>query len=205
MQFVPVAGTASVELIYDAMGNKCENVLHFKASSTPINEAALTQLAEAVFTWYSTTGKVLQHSSVSLSAIVCKDLTSATGPAIEYSVGLPIAGTNPSGTALPLNVTAVVSFGTALRGRSYRGRLYAIGLVTGNATGNTLDTGYRTALVNAYAGLNTAAGTEGWNQVVVSKFTNKAPRTAGVATPVSSVSVDANVDSQRRRLNGRGQ
>ena len=205
MQFIPVSDTASLELVFDALGQKCENVIHVKAGTTPITESGLADVCEAVVDWYTTSGKVQVYDGTSLTKIVAKDLTSSTGPAIEYTTGLPLEGTGSGATALPLNVTAVISLGTALRGRSYRGRIYQIGLGSNWVSGNVLDSGYRNNLVSSYGGLVTAISAAGWTLVVVSKFHNKAPRTAGVATTVTSVSVDTNVDSQRRRLAGRGQ
>jgi hypothetical protein len=40
--------------------------------------------------------------------------------------------------------------------------------------------------------------------VVLSKFFAKNPRSTAVATPITAVSADQYLDSQRRRLTGRG-
>jgi hypothetical protein len=191
-------------MIFSQGSQKVENVYHCKATTTPITESSLDTLCGAFVDWFSTDGNDLSSNTAVLEKIVAKDLTSETGPAIEYTTGLPIAGA-ASGPASPMNVTAAVSFGTALRGRSYRGRVYHIGITSDRTTGNQLTSVYRGQLIEGYAGLISAVNTSGWDLCVVSRYHNKSPRTAGVATPITSVSVDINLDSQRRRLAGRGE
>lgn len=204
MGFVPVPLTASVELIYEVMGQRCENVFHAKAGIA-WSESSLTDLAETFKDWFIADGKGIMSSNTALSKIVCKDLASKSGPAIEYQTGLPISGTISNIQACPLNVTAAVSFGTALRGRSYRGRVFQIGLNVGQIADNALNSQYRAELISVYASLVSAVSTGGWDLAVVSRYTNKAPRSTGVATPITSVSVENALDSQRRRLATRGQ
>lgn len=204
MQFIPVPNTASVEAIFDVFGQKVENVYHVSQSS-PFTETALAQAASAFVDWYGLHGKTLTGGYCSLAKIVAKDLTSADGPAIEYNTGLPIAGTAPAAQAAPLNVTCAVSFGTAKRGRSYRGRIYQIGLNVSQYNENQITGGMQSALITAYAALVAAFHTAGFDMCVVSRFANKAPRAQGVHTTITSVNVDVNLDSQRRRLTGRGQ
>ena len=43
-----------------------------------------------------------------------------------------------------------------------------------------------------------------WSMVVVSRYENNAPRAEGIATLVDRLSSDGVIDSQRRRLPGRG-
>ena len=204
MQFISVPNTCSVELIFDVFGQKCENVYHVTQGGS-WTEEDLTTLAPTFVDWWNAYGKALAHDGVSLTKIVLKDMGSQTGPAIEYSVGLPSAGAYATGDNMPLNVTAAISFGTALRGRSYRGRVYQIGLTSSMVVNNQLNSTYRAALIAGYAALVAAVAIASQSMVVVSKFSNKAPRAIGVHTSITSVNVDVNLDSQRRRLTGRGQ
>jgi hypothetical protein len=56
-----------------------------------------------------------------------------------------------------------------------------------------------------YNGLIGGADIDPWVWVVASRITNGAPRVTGLSQPVTSwLVVDLAVDSQRRRLNGRG-
>lgn len=204
MAFVPVPDAASFELIYDVFGQRVENVLHVVSDNT-FDATKLADISQLIVEWFEDYGKDLMHNATTLEMVVAKDLSSQTGPAIEYTTGLPIVGTVANVQELPLNVTACVSFGTALRGRSYRGRLYQTALTVASVVENVLSTNYRSALIVAYQALIDTLNVGTYSLAVVSKYSNKAPRTTGVATPIINVSVDPNVDSQRRRLNGRGQ
>ena len=203
MQYIPVQDTASFELIYDVFGQKCENVFHvYKLSGWTADD--LDTYCATFEAWWSAYGKARVHSGVSLGLIVAKDLSSQTAPAIEYASGLPISGTYPNGTDLPLNVTVAVSFGTNLRGRSYRGRIYQVGMTSDMIVDNQITVTFKNSLLTAYNDLVARISQTGGDLVVVSRFHNKAPRSVGVTTPITRVSVDVNLDSQRRRLTGRG-
>jgi hypothetical protein len=74
-------------------------------------------------------------------------------------------------------------------------------------TGNTLNAGYASDFVIAYNDLLPGGVFEpdGWRWVVLSRYTAGAPRAAGVAFAVTrALFTDLTVDSQRRRLPGRG-
>jgi len=192
-----------VELIFEAYGQRVENVYHV-TDSLSMSEGIMADIGYAFVQWFNTSGKLSMSSSIKLVKIVLKDMESRTGPAIEYVVGLPIEGGLQTGVELPLNVTAAVSWGTPLRGRSFRGRTYVVGLRAGQVSGNQLTSQARLDLIDQYADLVSAIGTAGFTLVVVSKYSNKAPRTTGIATAITSVNVNIDLDSQRRRLAGRG-
>lgn len=113
---------------------------------------------------------------------------------------------------MPGNVTMSVSFRTALRGRSFRGRNYVAGLTEDQVAGNIFISTLSASWKAAYEAIAAAIASTGWTWVVVSRFSGvdavtkePIPRAAGVTTPVLSVIVvDDFVDSQRRRLAGRG-
>jgi len=72
--------------------------------------------------------------------------------------------------------------------------------------GNTVDGAVVLDLQAAYNDLRSLPFDNPWEHCVISRFNAGAPRTTGVATKVTScVVVDPYVDSQRRRLTGRGQ
>jgi hypothetical protein len=115
------------------------------------------------------------------------------------------------GDPTPANVSLAVSFRTAGRGRSSRGRNYFVGFVDDQVTGNVVNNSDAVDIRNAYAALIAAAATANVSWVVVSRFSGvdadgkPIPRAAGVTSLINAVSlVDNDVDSQRRRLNGRG-
>jgi hypothetical protein len=72
-------------------------------------------------------------------------------------------------------------------------------------TANTVDSLTVSGIAAAYNQLLVVADGLGADWVVVSRFHDNAPRTAGVVSFINAATVvDATVDSQRRRLPGRG-
>lgn len=203
MPFQPVANTARAELIFSWDGQIVENVLHY-VNLDDINVGTLTDLAEALKTIWNTYLRPLTPTAISLTTIKCTSLETEFAPGIEYTSGLPIAGTG-TGTILPNNVTIAVRFLTSLRGRSYRGRAYQVGLTTALITGNVITTGYQAALGAAWAQFQSMGTDPEWQQAVVSRYQGGLLRPSGIATLVTGYQVDRTLDSQRRRLPGRGE
>lgn len=202
MQFVPFNNVAMVELFYREDNQRLENVLHFQLTSSP-TVSSLQTLCQNVASWWDTVMRPLVNTAVTLVAVKATSLNTQNAPSVEYTTGLPLAGT-ASGTAAPNSVTVAVKLITLNRGRSYRGRVYHVGMSVANISGNVLTTGYRTALTTAYGALTIPAGFGGAILVVASRVEDGQPRTNGVATTVSGVSVNPTLDSQRRRLPERG-
>lgn len=205
--FIPVPGVVQVEMIYTLFSQRCENVYHVRMSNgTTIPTAADIQSLLATFeAWEHNTGIGVRSSGVVLSLLRGRNLDVQAGVVVERTPSTAVTGTLTGG-AFPGNVTAAVSWRTGLGGRSYRGRSYHIGLVGSQISGNQLDATARTNLVTAYTALlNNVNTTWASGLVVLSYAHNKFWRDAGVTTPILTVSIDPNLDSQRRRLTGRGQ
>lgn len=202
MPFVPFTNVAKVELIYRLDGQVCENVLHYQCE-TAFTPTQMEDLANNLFTLWNTNLKPLTHSSAQLNSIRVTDQSSDSAPVIEWTTGLPVSGT-AAGNAVPNNVTVVTKLITDNRGRSFRGRVYHVGIGTNMFSGNTLVSTYRTSLRAAWLLMLHVTGTPEWAMVVASRVADGAPRTSGVATFVSGISVNPTLDSQRRRLPERG-
>ena len=203
MVTVPVDSVAEVELIISLYGQRCENTLYFRQSGAWTAEN-MDLLAASMVAWYTANIAPLQNNNTSLVLVRVTDL-SADGQGIEYAEGLPVNGTYAVGDGMPNNVTAAIKFSTALRGRSYRGRNYVVGLTSAQISANTLLSTTAVAYQAAYSLLmSLESGTLDPDWVVVSRYHDKAVRTAGVATTITHVSMNLDLDSQRRRLNGRG-
>lgn len=203
MAFVPFPNCASVEMIFTLDGQRIENRYHVEQDS-PFDEVSLAVLAALFDNWWTTELRAEQPTSLSLVLIVAKALDTPSSPGVEYSSGLPKAGLFTTTPALPNNVTLAVKWSTGLRGRSFRGRTYHIGLTEDAVAGNTISAGHLSFLIGAYEALiDDLAGLPA-DLVVASRISNGVERTTGVTTQVSGVSIDATVDSQRRRLPGRG-
>lgn len=106
---------------------------------------------------------------------------------------------------MPLNVARVVSLRTAKRGRSYRGRVYLSGTPdTVIETMNTIDATHAANLVSGFNALATLLDGHGFDVVVASKQHNGVETNPAEVNEVIAFAVDVLVDSQRRRLTGRG-
>lgn len=202
MPFVPIPNTVQVETVFTWDGQYCENVYHCQRD-LGYDVSDMNNLLDVFRTWWDTHLKPIVPAVVSLSNLIATDQASQTGPRTEDQTGLPIAGTN-NAAALPNNVTVAVRWTTEQRGRSYRGRTYHIGLTENHVTANALISTVQTSLITAYNQLIVDVTTAGWVLVVASRFSNNAPRVTGLATPITAATLDPTVDSQRRRLPGRG-
>jgi hypothetical protein len=211
MPFVPVANTALVEFRMTANGQKVENTIWAEFPSPPA-AADLTSLINACESWWVAEYATNVSSGVQLREISATSMDSATAPQVSLA---PVSPTFGASTAniVPGNVTLTVSFRTALRGRSFRGRNYIVGLTEDQIAGNQAVAGITSLWAGHYTALIAAIAGAGFEWVVVSRFSgvdpvthDPIPRAAGITTPVISVVVvDDNLDSQRRRLTGRGQ
>lgn len=203
MATIPVPNVVQLELIYTFNSDVMENVLHYQIPGTA-NADDLTALAAAAYTEWVTNLRASISQSVFLRSIKVTDLTTNVSPTVTWGVGLPQAG-SLVGTPAPNNVTCCFTKRTNLRGRNNRGRIYWPLLATSEITNNVLSGARVTAIVNGLANfrvLNTALGD--WEMVVVSRYFNNSPRASGIFTPVTNFTSDGIVDSQRRRLPGRG-
>lgn len=204
MPYIPVEDTVMAELIYNWDGQICETVLNY---SQLINwdVTQMTALAASLATKWTAVLKPLMPTNLSLINIKITDISTQFGPVVDYGVGLPNVGTHAS-PSLPNNCALVITKRTALRGRSFRGRIYHPGLLEAQTTGNAVAAGTVTAYIVAYNNfllVPNGGGADAFLTVVSRRFEG-APRLTGVATKVSNLTSDGSVDSQRKRLPGRG-
>lgn len=204
MAFVPIPDVWQVELRYTYLEEQCENTLYFKATSGNPDNSPI-DLSNAVLLWWNANIRPYLSNQLTLREIYVTDLSSATGAAYTFVPPTPLPVGGDTAAAMPGNVSLAVSFRTAARGRSYRGRNYIVGLVEPAVTGNAVSTDFASGMQTGYSELLDSPFSDDWLWVVASRFANNAPRAVGLATPVTSVTVvDPYVDSQRRRLRGRG-
>lgn len=203
MPYIPVVDVVQAELFMLWDGSNVENVLHFEPD-TPPSLALMGELAAHLVTWWNANIKPLCAPQLQLNSLKLTDLSTEFAPVLNYNTGLPLVGTSATAT-LPNNVAFVVTKRTALRGRSYRGRIYVAGLTEGAVTGSVVAASVVTAYLNAY-NLIKSFSTAGaaWTMQVVSRHQGGVPLINGIATDVTGFTSDGVVDSQRRRLPGRG-
>jgi hypothetical protein len=188
---------------YSSRGGECENVLHFEFATAP-TETELNQLGHDLVQWYRDAVRAQQSNEVFLNQIIITDLTTETGPQVVYTTDLPQQG-DAAFSVMPSNVTVAISMRTGFRGRSNRGRSYWIGMVDENVTGDLITTGFADALQAAWEALLTGDFlTHNEALVIVSYCSGGAWRLTGHTSAVKTIVVDRTLDSQRRRLLGRG-
>lgn len=204
MPFVSFPDTAFVELVYTHNGSFVENTLYFrKDTGWLFND--LADLCTDVFAWWGAEVAPLQSTSVALNTVRARDMSVQDGYITEVS---PSVGNNglKAGNSMPNNVTMTVKFSTGFAGRARRGRNYVIGLVEADITGDGVDIAVAGDWVGAYEALNAAvrASDPSITHVVASRANPFEPGLVGQTYAVVDYSTDRIVDSQRRRLLGRG-
>jgi hypothetical protein len=204
MAYIPAPQTVMAELRFLWSTQKVENVLYFQASGG-LTTALMTTLGNNLIGWWNTNFKPISSNILNLNEVFLTDLTTQTSPTVSVVTGLPSPGTDAA-ESMPFNVSLCFSFRTAGRGRTSRGRNYVPGLTEGKVNGNGILSSYFTPATAAYTTLIGAGTfTPGLQWCVVSRHFNGVPRTSALVQPITSVVlVDQIIDSQRRRLPGRG-
>jgi len=200
--FVPFENCLKVEQVFLWDSQYCENVFHVQKDSAWTTVDMQNQAISFINAWNSL-WKANMSTTCQLVNIKCTDLTSEFAPGIEYATGLPITGTS-GGAALPNVVTVAVKWVTALRGRSYRGRTYHIGLLETHVLDNQVTTAALTLLNAYYLQIWGGVPIAGANLVVASRIQGGVERTEGLMTEIIGFQIDRGIDTQRRRLPGRG-
>jgi hypothetical protein len=203
MSFVPAPGVLQVNQRATLYGQQIENVHYFELGFPP-DPAGVQQAAyDARDNWVTHMLPVLTEDYIYREAYVT-DLTTDTSPA---STAVPATLTTGAGAsdAAPGSVTLCLSLRTSGRGRSSRGRQYISGLSEGSIEDNAWNSAKAAEVVSAFQAYQAAMNTAGYNLVVLSRIQNAVPRDLALAQTVTSIlTTDLFIDSQRRRLTGRG-
>lgn len=177
---------------------------HYFLSNDPIDLDLLVVAGAKYATWWGSNIRSQQPAAVTLQKVIVTDVSRLLGIAVDVPLSLNNSGTHVS-PSLPNNVTVAVKWGTAMRGRSYQGRTYHIGLCADSVSGSSLSTGAAGILQAAYQNLITLGeGELDFRMVITSRRPDLAQLGFGMRTQVVACSVENNIDSQRRRLIGRG-
>lgn len=123
MAFIPTPDTVKVDMVWGSASKTWTNTLWLRKAGFDV--AAMNALYVAMNNVPRADFLNHIHTSWQLKAWRLTDMRTDSGPVVEYVAGL-WAGTG-TGDPLPLNLAFVVTLRTALRGRSYRGRLYFTG------------------------------------------------------------------------------
>jgi hypothetical protein len=197
MAFIPVPNAARVAITMVASGYNTVNTLWFK-KATPYTDTQLIALATEVGNFWS--GEVMPNlsQSIAVSEVYALDASDVDGPSISYIISPTIPGGIPD-TMTTLNNAMTVTFKSAARGRSGRGRNYISGLIEVDANIGTWDTTLVDAMTSSFENLPTYITGTGSTHVVASLYTGGAARVTGVTFDVVSYRANPVVYSQRLR------
>lgn len=199
--FIPVPDTAQLTLEYrDNSGKLFTNGLAFKKaggwSLTDLNLLVST----AIDAWAEGMNDIIT-GNITLINVKAVDLSSEAGEYAEQAPTSDNVGTE-SGGSTPLNVCMTVTLRTALRGRSYRGRIYHTGL----AASQKFDERSWTASIATFVGnayltfanaIMTATDSE---NVVISRQHGNVVLAEGVTTAVTEYVGRTRMATQRKRV-----
>lgn len=205
MAFQPAPNIGQFALRFGQANQKIENVFHCRRDAG-WDSGALNEVAGVFVEWWRTSVRPFTVQSCILESCAAKDLSTLVGAAAEYTTSLPVAGGNDT-QAAPLNVTCAVHWGTGTGGRSGHGRTYHIGLCNTQCGSDSRLTNAAVAEIkDAYETLRVGLDNAllGVEFGILSRYTAGAPRPNGILYPITGVSLEQTLDSQRRRLPGRG-
>jgi len=194
--YVPAPDVWQIEIRGTLHGAEYENVMYFKKGP---EGASPSTVAENIADWLSTLWASNWSGDLVFDEIYMTDLTTATSPTFSLGLSPTIPGTLPQ-PGLPGSNCLCLSFRTAARGRSARGRNYYGGLGEGQVVGNLVDAAVVTAVIADLNALRATLLGDGWQHVVLSREFEGAPRAEGLARVVTDViATTRKITSQRDR------
>lgn len=187
---------AHVTMVFSRDTRIMENTFHlFKATGWTLT--TLMQAAVDTVSWWNLYYKFCCGNGVALTQVQIRLYDPANPLAFDQPVSPAQAG-NIAETLEAGNVTVTLSWRTGLAGRKQRGRIYLVGLTEPRVNANDTITSVQLSLMATAAAQFIGPV---WSNGVVPAIFHRADNTY---TPVNSYVLENVVDSQRRRLPGRG-
>jgi hypothetical protein len=203
MAFQAVPNTIQCDVVFLLFGQRIENVYHVEVPGG-VDAPTIVDTASEVGNWVMDTLMPSLSHNLTFLLVEATNLSIEGGGTATFAPTTPVPG-GSGDSSMPGGTAFCVSLRTAESGRSHRGRKYISGLAVSQISGNQVLTAYGNALVAAIAELISVLSAVGKLLVVVSRVLDGVERVVGITTAVTAaVAVDYNIDSQRRRLTGRG-
>lgn len=203
MAFQPCPNTALFEWIYQTPTGVQENTYHIEGVS-PWSEEGLEATALVLYDWWASEMAANCSNTVTLLRVEGKSLEAESAPVAIYYPETLVAGSVVAQSASG-NVTFAVKHTTGLTGRANRGRWYIVGLPLDVGGNSSISLALASAFVNAFDNLDAGIAESMIRPVVVHRQVDNVPLTVCTTTEITGHSfTDLNMDSQRRRLRGRG-
>jgi hypothetical protein len=205
MPFQPAPGTIGVVVHGLLNGETTNNTLYFFQDGADPTVGDCTTIATLVNTWWAANvAPKLPEMWIGVKVVAKNLFVNGGAKAVISMVGVE-GGT--AGESAPNSVAPVVTFDTGQSGKSSHGRNYIPGIVNADVTVNTVSSGWAADIITAYQQLLPGGANDPspyfWS--VLSRKSNNIVLAEAIAVPVLNVYfTDTTVDSQRRRLPGRG-
>lgn len=185
-----------VNMVFSRDTRTFNNTFHvYRAAGWSL--ATMTTLATAFESWWNANYKTFVWTGIALTQIQVRNYNPVLPLAYDYTPSTPISGL-ATGSPDPASATLATSWRTGLAGRKYRGRFYTVGMLEGHSQDNDTVTGaYVVAAGTAASTLIANLVAAGFSLMIFHRIDN-------TFTQVVSTVVENLVDSQRRRLAGRG-
>lgn len=203
MPFQPAVNAALIEWVYDLDNQVVENTYHVEGAA-PFDASELLAIATAAYNWWASDLAPTISFDVTLLRVDAKGLDDPTSPLASYAPGaLAVGGAGVN--SAPNNVAFCIKHTTAVAGRSGRGRWYLMGIPKTLITNSALGLAQAALYTSAFPLLDADLAALSATPVIVSRQQNNVVLPAAVLYPITGHSfTDNTVDSQRRRLPGRG-
>lgn len=210
MAFQPCPETAEIRIVGSLHGQTVENVLHCRVSTTP-TLTDLEAIRDVVNTWVTGPYAARLSNSLTWVSLTITDLNVEGGIQVVKDMTTEGGGESPNDVKTNQD-TLCLKIETGHAGRNFRGRFYVMALPQNQYdTANTINAATASAWVADLDALRIDLDIAGFPMGVLSrqsKTVNPTPphlRPTGLLTDATTVSItDLNIDSQRRRLPGRG-
>jgi len=197
--FIPATGVLKLILEYSSDGDIAQNDLYIHHKDGSVWSAAqITAMHSTVHGAWVSHLQAYMSDQYTLTAFHSVDLSSSSGTYGDDTYSNPGLDT---ATAMPRGISFAIKFTTGQRGRSYRGRVFAVGLTDHRLHEDEIDHGYASDLITGWGAVGTAInGVTNCEHAVISQCHAGAWRAAAVVTPVLGYSsTDFYLDYQRRR------
>ncbi len=194
-------GTIKVVVTWGFEGKPSVNV-HFvlmDTPTTPVPDTTLLIAANAMHDAITDNWKPTGSDSWTVDSIDAIDWSDEDGNSIQTDLTLPIVGLNNT-QGLPSSLAVVVSQRSDHTGRSRRGRNYIPGICISLVTRNEINANWVVALGDMYSDFRFNLSLDDLEHVVLSLYSDNAPRTTPLATAITGTTVNSRIDTQRRRL-----
>lgn len=203
MAYIPgPAGLTKCALNWTQTSERCVNVIYVDRG-----ELAVDGCANTVMDVFAVNLAPGMNNNTSLDFVVATDVGPTLG-VVAVSTVAPALGL-ATAQALPNDKSVVATLRTAAGGRSGRGRFYTMGMTIGDITDadpNHITSARRTAIDGWFDDVLDGLSADGITWGVASYFSgvdgggHPIPREVAVFNPITQITVNTRIDTQRRRL-----